>query len=140
MLKIRLSRTGKNRQPSFRVILQERTAAIKGKFIEELGYYKPANKPKEIKLNLERIKHWLSVGAQPSDTLAVLLKHEGVENMDQFIEPRNRHRKKKGEQAAAELAPAVAPKPAEPAPAAAAPKPAEPAPAPAVPDAEAPKS
>ncbi len=159
MLKLRLSRTGKNRQPSFRVLLQERTAAIKGKFIEELGYYKPANKPKEVKLNLERIKHWLSVGAQPSDTLAVLLKHEGLENMDQFIEPRRRQRKKKGEQAVAESAPAaaavlaapaagvapVAAKPAETAKPAEAPKPTEasvptePAPAAETP-AEAPKS
>lgn len=125
MLKLRLSRTGKNRQPSFRVLLQERTAAIKGKFIEELGYYKPANKPKEIKINLERIKHWLAVGAQPSDTLAVLLKQEGVENMDKYIEPRNKKRAKKGEQPAAATAPAPAAKPAEPAKPAAAPAPAE---------------
>lgn len=129
MLKLRLSRAGKNRQPSFRVLLQERTAAVKGKFIEELGYYKPANKPKEIKINLERIKHWLAVGAQPSDTLAVLLKHEGVENMDKYIEPRNKKRKKKGEEAPA-AQPSAAAAPAAPvAPAAAKPteaaKPAE---------------
>lgn len=62
-----------------------------------MGYYKPAAKPKEFKVNLERVKYWLKFGAQVSDTLAVLLKKEGVENMDQFIAPRNKQHKKKNE-------------------------------------------
>lgn len=113
MLKLRLSRTGKNRQPSFRVLLQEHTSPVKGKFIEEMGYYKPASKPKEFKVNIERVKHWIKLGAQPSDTLAVLLKKEGLENMDQYIAPRNKQHKKKGEagkEAAATAAVAPAPK------------------------------
>lgn len=62
-----------------------------------MGYYKPAAKPKEFKVNLERVKYWLKFGARVSDTLAVLLKKEGVENMDQFIAPRNKQHKKKSE-------------------------------------------
>ena len=115
LLKIRLSRIGKNTQPSFRVVLQEHTSAVKGKFIEEMGYYRPAAKPKEFKVELERVKHWLKMGAQPSDIMAVLLKKEGVENMEKFIAPRNKKRRKKGEEAKAPVAasaPASAPAPA----------------------------
>ena len=85
MLKIRLSRTGKKRQPSFRVVVQEHTAPIKGKFVESIGYFRPADDPKVFSVDLERVKHWLSVGAQPSDTVAVLLKKEGIEGLDKYI-------------------------------------------------------
>ena len=101
MLKLRLSRTGKKAQPSFRILVQEHTSAVKGKYIEALGFYKSATKPKEFKVDMERVKHWLSVGAQPSDTLAVLLKKEGLEGMEKFIAVRNHQRKtKKPEKAA----------------------------------------
>ncbi|MBD3330863.1 30S ribosomal protein S16 [Candidatus Peregrinibacteria bacterium] len=112
MLKIRLSRTGKKSQPSFRVLVQEHSAAVKGgKVVENLGYYKHAADPKEFKVDLDRVKYWLSVGAQPSDTVAVLLKSEGVDGMDKFIAPRDKQRKKKKEveeapAPAAEAAPA----------------------------------
>lgn len=70
---------------------------MKGKFIEEVGYYRPAANPKEVKINLDRVKHWIKMGAQPSDTVAVLLKKQGVENMDVYIAPRNKkHTSKKG--------------------------------------------
>ena len=98
MLKIRLSRTGKKSQPSFRVVLQEHTASAKGKFIESFGYYHPATDPKIFKVDLERIKYWFSVGAQPSDAVAVLLKNEGVEGMEKFIAPRDKQKKKKKEE------------------------------------------
>ncbi len=114
MLKIRLSRTGKNSQPSFRAVVQEHTAPVKGKPIEALGYYRPAHTPKEFKINLDRIKHWMSVGAQPSDAMAVLLKQEGVDGMEKFIAPRDKKsKKKKAVEEKAEAAPAaVTPAPA----------------------------
>jgi small subunit ribosomal protein S16 len=113
MLKIRLSRTGKKSQPCFRVVVQEHTAPIKGKFVEVLGVYRPTSNPKEIKIDLDRAKYWVSVGARPSDTVAVLLRKEGVENMDKFIEPRNKQRKKKKEVPEEEVKAAPAPAPAE---------------------------
>ena len=116
MLKIRLSRTGKKSQPSFRVVVQEHTAPIKGKFVESLGVYRPSSTPKEIKIDLERAKYWISVGARPSDTVAVLLKKEGVDNMDKFIAPRDKKRKKKKEVPEEEVK-AAAPAPAAEAPA-----------------------
>lgn len=119
MLKIRLSRTGKNSQPSFRVVVQEHTDPVKGKPLEALGFYKPARNPKEFSVNLDRIKHWLSVGAQPSDAMAVLLKQEGIDNMEKFIAPRDKQKKKKKAveekmEAPASVAPAPAPAPVEP--------------------------
>lgn len=118
MLKIRLSRTGKKNQPSYRVVVQEHTAPIKGKFVEILGHYRPAENPKVFSVDKEKVQHWISVGAQPSDTMAVLLKQQGVEGMDQFIEPRNKKAKKKKqtEEPAAAPAPAAAtpaPEPSE---------------------------
>jgi len=117
LLTIRLRRVGKHAQPSFRVILQEHTSSPKNKAIEELGYYKPAANPIEFSVKMEKIKYWISKGAKPSDTVAVLLKKEGVDGMDKFISPRNKQRKRKGEQPAEAAAPAPAPKAAAPAPA-----------------------
>lgn len=58
-------------------------------------------------MDLERIKHWMKLGAQPSDTVAVLLKKQGVEGMDKFIAPRTAKHKKKGEEKAAPATPAA---------------------------------
>jgi small subunit ribosomal protein S16 len=115
LLKIRLSRTGKKKQPSFRVVVQEHTSPIKGRFVEALGFYRPAEDPKVFNVDVDRVKHWISVGAQPSDTVAVLLKKQGLEGMDKFIEARNKKAKKKKaapeetKQAAPAPAPAEAP-------------------------------
>lgn len=102
MLKIRLSRTGKKTQPSFRIIVQEHAAAVKGgKVLEILGHYHPVTPNKDLIVEKERIEHWISKGAQPSDTVASLLKRQGFANMDKFIAPRDKQKKKRkgGEQA-----------------------------------------
>jgi len=101
MLTLRLSRAGKCGQPSFRLVVQEKQRSPKGKCIEVLGHYMPALKAKPLTVHKERIEHWLSVGAKPSDTVAVLLKKEGFSNMENFIEPRNKKRSKKGAEAPA---------------------------------------
>lgn len=131
MLKIRLSRTGKKSQASYRLLLQEHTSAVKGKFLEVLGHYTPTTKEKVFSFDGERVKYWLSVGAQPSDSVAALLKRNGVEGMEKFMEPRNKKRKSKKapaeEPAPAPVAAAPAPEEvvAEEAPAAEEEKPAE---------------
>lgn len=107
MLKIRLSRTGKNTQPTFRLIVQEHTAPIKGKFVEEIGYYRPTTPEKPFNINSERVKHWISVGARPSDTVATLLKKQGFEGMEQYMEPRDKKRKKKKAESEGEAAPSA---------------------------------
>lgn len=114
MLTLRLQRTGKTGQPNFRVVLQDHKSAVKGKALEILGHYQPALNPKVVKIDLERAKYWISVGAKPSDTVAVLLKGQGMEGMEKYMEPRDKKRKKKGEEAATPAV-AAAPKP-EPTP------------------------
>ena len=76
MLVIRLTRIGKKNQPSYRVVLTEKQNPVRGKFIEILGSYDPRLKTKSLKT--ERIKYWLSKGAQPSDTLHNLLVSEKI--------------------------------------------------------------
>ena len=80
MVRIRLKRTGRCHRPAYRVTAVDGRASRDGKVLEELGYYDPANKNSDLQLNLkkERIEHWLSVGAQPSDTVRDLLKKVGV--------------------------------------------------------------
>ena len=69
MLTIRLSRIGKKKKPFYRVVVIESSKPRDGRVVELVGTYDPLKKPAEIKLNAERIKHWLGVGAQPSDTV-----------------------------------------------------------------------
>ena len=71
MLRIRLSRVGKKNTPIYKVVVAEKTRPVKGKFIESLGMYNPGNKDNTI--NVERTKYWISVGAQPSQTVHNLL-------------------------------------------------------------------
>lgn len=98
MLKIRLSRTGKTKQPSFAIIVQEHSAGVKsGKVVEKVGYYVATKNPKEFKADSARIKYWISKGAQPSDSLAVILKREGYSDMEKYIGQRNKKRKSKKE-------------------------------------------
>ncbi len=76
MIVIRLQRVGKKNQPSYRVVLAEKTAPVKGKFIEILGNYNPVLKTKSFKK--DRILHWLSKGAQASPTIHNLLVGEKI--------------------------------------------------------------
>lgn len=77
MLKIRLSRTGRINQPSYRIIVTEHTRPAKtGDFVEQIGTYNP--KSKERTINEERVKYWLSVGAQPSGTMHNMLVSVGI--------------------------------------------------------------
>lgn len=77
MLKIRMQRIGKKNDPAFRVVVAEHTVGPKaGNFLERLGSYYP--KTKERVLNEERIKHWISMGAKPSDTMHNMLISAGI--------------------------------------------------------------
>lgn len=78
MLSIRLSRIGKKKKPYYRVVVIERTRPRDGRFVEIVGTYDPLKKPAEIKLDADRIKHWLGRGAQPSDTVRSFLRSQKV--------------------------------------------------------------
>ena len=73
MLRIRLSRHGRKKDPHFRVVVAEKHKAREGRFVEIVGYYNPALKPVRLKLDLDRIEHWVNQGAQPSNTVRVLI-------------------------------------------------------------------
>lgn len=111
MLRIRFSRTGKAGQPSYRIVVAEHRSPVKGRYIEILGNYLPARKPKAVTVKKERITYWISKGAIPTDSVAALMKKEGMADMDKYLAPRDCKRKPKGEakaEAAAPSAPASA--------------------------------
>jgi small subunit ribosomal protein S16 len=102
LLKIRLSRIGRKNKAIFRVVLAEKQSAVKsGSAIEVLGHYYPANSPKKIDLNLERIKYWVSKGAQPSSSVASLCIKAGASDMQKYLKKplRKQTTKKKAENA-----------------------------------------
>ncbi|HJN85222.1 MAG TPA: 30S ribosomal protein S16 [Patescibacteria group bacterium] len=109
MLSIRLSRIGKKKQPIYRVIVTEKRRDPYGKFLEILGNYDPRSTDKKLTLKEDRVSHWLSVGAQPSDTVKNLLIREGLIKSDKkakAVAISNKRRKKLDEKsgAAAEAA------------------------------------
>lgn len=76
-VKIRLKRFGKIRDPRYRVVVADSRTKRDGKAIEEIGLYHPTENPSRIEINSERAQYWLSVGAQPTEQVAVLLKLTG---------------------------------------------------------------
>jgi small subunit ribosomal protein S16 len=73
-VKIRLKRAGSKNHPVYRVVVADGRSPRDGKFIEELGTYHPAKTGTNFTLNLERAKYWVSVGAQPSETVASFIR------------------------------------------------------------------
>lgn len=94
MLIIRLLRIGKKNQPSFRIVLTEKTAPpTGGKFLEVLGSYNPSLK--QINLKKERIKYWLSQGVQTSETVHnLLVKQEVIKGPKRIKKIKTKRRKK----------------------------------------------
>ena len=78
MLKIRLRRVGQIHAPYYRVIVADSRSPRNGKFIEEIGTYNPCVEPSEIKIDAEKAKQWISNGAQPTESVAKLLKRAGI--------------------------------------------------------------
>lgn len=97
MLKIKLTRIGKRHEPHYRIIVIPERTKREGRAVEQLGYYNP--RTKEITVKKDRIKHWLSVGAQPTNTVHDLLAKQ------KLLEPRKRIKgpdKKKKKEASTE--------------------------------------
>lgn len=88
MLKIRLQRTGKRNAPTYRLVVAEHSAPIQGKFVEIVGNYIPTKHNRTLEIKKERIAYWISVGAQPSQTIARLCVSEGMKDLEKFIETR----------------------------------------------------
>src|ERR1035441_2981567 len=73
-VKIRLKRVGAKNKPAFRIVVADGRSPRDGKFIEELGTYLPRKKDTNFTMDLERVKYWVSKGAQPSETVASFIK------------------------------------------------------------------
>lgn len=80
-LKIRLARGGAKKRPFYRIVVAENTSPRDGKFIERVGSYNPLlqqGHADRIVLNAERIQHWISVGAQPTDRVSLFMEQAGL--------------------------------------------------------------
>jgi small subunit ribosomal protein S16 len=110
MLSIRLSRTGKKNQPSYRLIVSEKSKDPWGTFLEILGHYNPRIEAKIVDLNEERLKYWIGKGAQLSATVNNLLVTAGVINKPKMkVQRRKKTKGAEAEEAkAAEAAKAAA--------------------------------
>ena len=74
MLRIRLTRMGAKKKPFYRVVVAEQRQARDGSFVEIVGRYNPITNPPAIELNMERVRHWIACGAQPSETVRSLIR------------------------------------------------------------------
>jgi len=73
-VKIRLKRIGAKNTPVFRIVVADGRSPRDGKFIEEIGTYQPLKKGENVQLDLPRAEHWITKGAQPSDTVASFIR------------------------------------------------------------------
>jgi small subunit ribosomal protein S16 len=78
MLRIRLRRVGKKKQPSYRIVVADVRAPRDGAIVEQVGHYNPLTDPPTIVVNAGKVKHWMGVGAKPSDTVVRILQREGI--------------------------------------------------------------
>ncbi|MEO1044720.1 MAG: 30S ribosomal protein S16 [Pseudomonadota bacterium] len=118
---MRLSRGGSKKRPYYRIVVADGRAPRDGKYLEQIGSYNPLlgkDDPERVKLNEERARHWLAVGAQPSDRVARFLDAAGLKertarNNPQKAEPGEKAKERAEEKAAKEAEAAEAAKAAE---------------------------
>lgn len=106
-LKIRLARGGAKKRPFYRIVVAEATAPRDGRFIEKLGTYNPIlpkDHAERVTLVEDRIKHWLSVGAQPTDRVLRFLDERGIAKRPERHNPKKAQPGKKAQERAAEKA------------------------------------
>jgi small subunit ribosomal protein S16 len=77
-VRIRLTRVGATKQPTYRLVVADARSARDSRSIETIGHYNPRTDPIELKIDAERAKKWLAQGAQPSDTVARLFRSAGI--------------------------------------------------------------
>ncbi len=73
-VKIRLARHGAKKRPYYRIVVADSRAPRDGRFVDEVGRYNPCTEPAMVKFDMEKVDQWISNGAQPTDTVARLLK------------------------------------------------------------------
>ncbi|MBA2621645.1 MAG: 30S ribosomal protein S16 [Acidobacteria bacterium] len=83
MLGISLMRLGAKKKPFYRLVVKEKRSKRDGKYLENLGTYNPMMNPALVDLKHDRIEYWISVGAQPTETVASLIKHNPVQTEEE---------------------------------------------------------
>ena len=78
MVKIRLTRTGRKLDPSYRIVVADSRSPRDGRYIEQVGFFDPNMKENSLKLDEEKILNWLNNGAVPSDTVKSILSKNGI--------------------------------------------------------------
>ena len=78
MVKIRLRRMGAKKAPFYRIVVADSRSPRDGRCIEEIGTYNPLNEPATVTVDAEKAQNWIKNGAQPTDTVRVLLTNAGV--------------------------------------------------------------
>ena len=109
-LKLRLARAGTKKRPYYHVVVADARSPRDGRFIEKIGTYDPklADKEKRVTILNERVTHWLSVGARPTDRVLRFLDQAGVQKREARNNPTKMQPKKKAQERAAANAPAEA--------------------------------
>jgi len=79
LLKIRLSRVGKKKQPNYRIVVADARAARDGAVIDVIGQYNPRSQPKLIEIDGEKARQWMRKGAQPTEVVSRLLTSQGIQ-------------------------------------------------------------
>ncbi len=87
MIKLRLRRMGAAKRPSYRIVATDSRSPRDGRIIESVGIYNPLTDPATVRIDEERARHWLSVGAQPSGTVRDILRRAGLVGTTTEIEP-----------------------------------------------------
>ena len=77
-VRIRLTRVGATKQPTYRVVVADARSARDSRAIEIIGHYNPRTEPIELSIDADKAKAWIAKGAQPSDTVARLLRSSGI--------------------------------------------------------------
>ena len=78
MVRMRLRRTGAKNNPTYRIVVADQNAPRDGAFLDTIGHYLPTRQPAVVEVNEEKARHWISRGAQPSETVASLLKQKNI--------------------------------------------------------------
>ncbi len=108
MVRIRLTRLGRHKRPFYRIHAVDQRKQRDGQFIENLGWYNPieTDEAKQVSIKADRVKHWLEMGAQPSDTCNDLFAKQGIIDADAWKAQRQQRiaKKVKAQEAAAKAA------------------------------------
>ncbi len=94
-VKMRLTRLGDKKSPTYRIVVVDSRKARDGEYIDKVGHYNPTANPAQIVIDAEKAKDWLAKGVQPTETVKSLLLHEGIIEKSEKLSPSKTNPKKK---------------------------------------------